>query len=154
MKIDQNPFSIYDFLGYLIPGIIFAFGVVFCIQTNFYQKPFISLDNLKIDQYIIILFLCYLVGHLLSYLSSISIEFFSIWSLGYPSRYLMGYPIPGFWLKLFNKNNKKRVVLIAKLFICLYILPVIATDFIIRKFLRTTSILGKSIDKASKKRKR
>ncbi len=149
MKIEQNPFSIYDFLGYLIPGILFVFGLVFFIQVDFCKMPSIPINDSKFDQYVVLLFLCYLTGHLLSYLSSVSIEFYSIWTLGYPSRYLLGHSIPGFWGNLFKKEKRNTIMCIAKILMCVYIFPAVITDLLIRKVLKTTSILGKDIDKAS-----
>lgn len=149
MKIEQNPFSIYDFLGYLIPGILFVFGLIFFIKVDFCKAPTLPINDVKIDQYVVLLFLCYLAGHLLSYLSSISLEFYSIWSLGFPSRYLLGYSIPGFWGNLFKKGKRNIIICIAKILMCIYIFPAVITDLFIRKILRTTSILGKAIDKAS-----
>ncbi len=150
MKIEQNPFSIYDFLGYLIPGIIFVTGFLFLIDADYSKIPKFPFD-MKLDQYIVVLLMCYLCGHLLSYLSSISIEFFAVWSLGFPSRYLLGYRIPGIWSNFFRVGSKNIFLIIAKILMCIYIFPVILTDLFIRKVLRTTSILGKSMDKISVK---
>lgn len=149
MKLEQNPFSIYDFLGYLIPGIIFIFGLVFLKQIDYCKVPVVLINNVKFDQYIILLIICYLVGHLLSYLSSVSVEFFSTWSLGYPSRYLMGYPIPGFWSNLVRQGSKNKIIFFTKILMCVYIFPVVFSDLFIRKILKTTSILGKPLDKRS-----
>jgi len=72
---------------------------------------------MKIDQYFIITILAYVIGHILSFISSITIESFAIWTLGYPSRYLLAIPF-----------------------------PVTFTDFLVRRILRTKKLLGKSAD--------
>ena len=41
MKIDQNPFSLYDFLGYLIPGLLFVYSFYFIITFNFENQVII-----------------------------------------------------------------------------------------------------------------
>ena len=151
MKIDQNPFSIYDFLGYLVPGVLFAYSLFFLVCVDYCNIPIVMLPDVKIEWVFIILFCCYLLGHILSYLSSISIELFSIWSLGYPSRYLMNYGNRGFWSHLFTNNPKRNpivhvLIVFLRLFMCIYILPATITDLLFRKLLKTKSILGKPMD--------
>lgn len=101
-KINKSPFSFYDFLGYFIPGALFCylFVLVFDIDT------FKDIDTLKwlnfdfflklevFDQSVAFIIVSYIIGHVINYLSSLTIEQYSIWSIGYPSRYILG------------KNNK------------------------------------------------
>jgi len=91
--LKQNPFSFYDFLGYFIPGaffvyfIIFFFGreISFCSEPN----PNIS-DKIAGFHEAIFVIISYTSGHILSFVSSITIERLSIWRFGYPSEYLLG----------------------------------------------------------------
>ncbi|MFA6712186.1 MAG: hypothetical protein WCS33_05715, partial [Candidatus Caldatribacteriota bacterium] len=53
----------------------------------------------------------YVLGHALNYLSSLTIERYSIWSIGYPSRFILGEKQSCYLKKLNNKDDpeeKKR----------------------------------------------
>lgn len=98
MNIRQNPFSVYDFLGYLIPGAVFLYGFIFFIGFDASDNAPIksAIDFVKDEMsfkrseiYIPFVLLSYTLGHLLSFFSTITIERFSIWKFGYPSKYLL-----------------------------------------------------------------
>ena len=91
MDLKQNPFSLYDFLGYLIPGALFLYTaevvVVSFEVTKVADYPNLlqmvkavveAMDNrlvmLSWHTYIPLTILAYTVGQILSFLSSISIE--------------------------------------------------------------------------------
>lgn len=144
MKIDQNPFSIYDFLGYLIPGLLFSYGTMAIFQIDFNIPFAFPTLNLEMDQYFIIIVLSYLVGHILSYLSSVSVELYSIWSIGYPSRYLLNLPFPGFWRNILKEPEIRKRLL--KFGMVLYIYPVAICDIFVRTVFKVKNLLGKSVD--------
>lgn len=144
MKIEQNPFSIYDFLGYLVPGFFFTYASIFVVNLDM-ENPFsLHAVNLEIDQYFVIIIISYIVGHILSFLSSVTVEIFSIWTLGYPSRYLLKFKFPGFWYNIIK--DKKPLKILLKIIMIVFIFPVIVTDLIVRKIFQTTKLLGKSAD--------
>ncbi|TAM50995.1 MAG: hypothetical protein EPN53_07330 [Acidobacteria bacterium] len=94
-RMKQNPFSLYDFLGYLVPGAVFLCAVV--VLRRIAQQPvswsalLVPFDVLgKVQFFVPLVLLAYVVGHLLSFISSITVERYAIWTLGYPSRYLLG----------------------------------------------------------------
>lgn len=91
MKSTQNPFSLYDFLGYLIPGATFLYMIIF---YNHNLSIECSLEYLKtydsIGTYLPFTICSYISGHLLSFLSSYTIEKYAVWTYGYPSKFLMG----------------------------------------------------------------
>lgn len=95
MEVKQNPFSIYDFLGYLTPGAVLLYGVLFMMghmHTNTFDLASIisQLSFEKAEIYIPFILASYIAGHFLSFLSSITVERYSIWAHGYPSKYLLG----------------------------------------------------------------
>lgn len=98
MDTKQNPFSLYDFLGYFTPGAIFLYG---CMAIFAHSKPsleiidFITFD--KAEVYIPFVLISYTTGHLISFVSSIFIEKYSEWTIGYPSKYLLGYQVDGYF---------------------------------------------------------
>lgn len=105
--MNQNPFSIYDFLGYLIPGGLFLYLLYFCgitldwdviIQlkkTAIEQEPSLSLLG-----YSSIVILAYVIGHAIAICSAFLVEKYMNDTLQYPSIYL-------FWE--LNNNFKDEV---------------------------------------------
>lgn len=92
MESKQNPFSLYDFLGYFTPGAVFLY-VSIAISSRFFQfKLHDSLINAgftKAEITVGLIILAYVLGHVLSFLSSVFVERFSNWMHGYPSKYLL-----------------------------------------------------------------
>lgn len=97
MQINDKPFSIYDFIGYLIPGIFAFYASIFVYNYRVLNRINISFfqDNKFDEEKIFAVIFFYILGHLLNFFSSMSVEKYSLWTLGYPSIYL------------FNKNSKK-----------------------------------------------
>ena len=111
-RISKSPFSLYDFLGYFIPGALFCylFAIVFeiseikCLNLEFFQG--LSL----FDQSVAFILLSYVLGHAINYLSTLTIEKYSIWSIGYPSKYLFGEKPESYFKILINEDdvNEKK----------------------------------------------
>ena len=101
--MNKNPFSFYDFLGYLFPGIIFLTLLVFAVTLAkenapigeyFHINKFVSVFQEKQglkwwETTIITIILAYVTGHLISYLSSVIVEYLANALFGYPSYYLL-----------------------------------------------------------------
>ena len=93
--MNQNPFSFYDFLGYLIPGGFFILLMYFCGLT-FDLDIVIDLSELLRGQsqifgilnYASIVIISYIAGHFISITSAFFIEKYMNKELGYPSKYL------------------------------------------------------------------
>lgn len=101
---EKNPFSLYDFLGYLFPGI-FAIFLMFIVRQSIVNPNYTFFDCLHIHNIVkivhseakfdwletsigVIVF-SYIIGHIISYLSSMTIEYFSSITYDYPSFYLL-----------------------------------------------------------------
>ncbi|WP_312044301.1 hypothetical protein [Erwinia sp.] len=127
----QNPFSFYDFLGYLIPGAFLLYSFYFGgihyewemalqfksqLKLNSSFGDLINLFPLVISSYI--------TGHLLSITSSFFIEKYSNCRNGYPSLYLFSGKGKGFFYKCSTLSFLGRVLL------CLFILPISIIDTI------------------------
>ena len=98
----KNPFSIFDFLGYVFPGAfsllsVFYFAIInpveFCNPQSLnellvYVGDYIT-GSESVVSCTIFLILSYIAGHLIAYLSSITVEKFVIWWFGYPSEFLL-----------------------------------------------------------------
>lgn len=93
--MNQNPFSFYDFLGYLIPGGFFILLMYFCGLT-FDLDIVVDLTELLrgksqifgILNYASIVIISYITGHFISITSAFFIEKYMNENLGYPSQYL------------------------------------------------------------------
>lgn len=99
--MEKNPFSIYDFMGYLFPGILTLFMLQsYCGGSPFRIEDFLDFEQINditkgfgesfsLESSVIWIVLSYTIGHIMSYMSSITVEYFSNKVFGYPSEYLM-----------------------------------------------------------------
>ena len=71
---EQNPFSLYDFFGYLIPGSLCLVIIYFIEQLQNGFDPKCILLNMtftpSLVQSIILIIISYFIGHILNFLSS------------------------------------------------------------------------------------
>lgn len=154
--IRQNPFSIYDFLGYLIPGslVIYAYLAIDYLNNSpdFEIEEFIStFSNFKFEGMFFFIIISYTIGHLVSFTSSITVERYAIWRYSYPSKYLLSFDHNGFWgeklrWKIIFKRTKwndifksvkfflKRIVIITVLFPCVFFDWVLGQFFDFKQF--------------------
>lgn len=98
--MSKNPFSLYDFMGYLFPGLLFIIIIVYVCHKDFdvanvfrfkamVDAIGIGSDTFDLDKSILIVILGYVTGHFVSYASSLTIESFANNTFGYPSEYLL-----------------------------------------------------------------
>lgn len=104
--ITKNPFSFYDFLGYLFPGLTTLMLTAFVVYLYKINGLNISFDNfIQIKEFadtledvlglnwwestVLVVVLAYIAGHIVAYLSSVTIEYFANSTMGYPSYYLL-----------------------------------------------------------------
>lgn len=110
----QNPFSIYDFLGYLIPGAVLLYSTLFILQyknTLEFLNTNKNITSFELLGFIPFVLLAYLLGHILAICASIFIESFSNYKNGYPSSYLFDNQNISY-LSCKNKtDNIKRIIL-------------------------------------------
>ncbi|MFL7024231.1 hypothetical protein BCS58_07960 [Enterovibrio norvegicus] len=89
----QNPFSFYDFLGYMLPGAVLLYIVTFVFGINDIVTK-LSLEETsnstasQLLSFIPAVIGSYLLGHILAIGSSALIEAFTNYSNGYPSEFL------------------------------------------------------------------
>jgi hypothetical protein len=148
MDMKQNPFSLYDFLGYFIPGAIFLYGILAVIGHVLpdvtpvdYITEFLSFEK-RSEIYIPFILASYTVGHILSFISSIIVERFSIWSHGYPSKYLLGYDPLGY----FNVKEKKIIRWILRSLVAIFLFPIVIFDLICGRFLGFRDLYARKLD--------
>ncbi|MBI9040271.1 hypothetical protein [Lutibacter sp.] len=142
----QNPFSVYDFLGYFIPGALFLYSFYIiryfknCDIINF-EKLFNTIDEPNLEIGILFLITSYVLGHLLSFISSISVEQYSIWRYGYPSKYLLNFSIEKYWnFKGSFLKGFWRIIMI------LFIFPIAFLDYFLGNWFGFKAFYHKNID--------
>lgn len=140
MEIKQNPFSLYDFLGYFIPGalLVLASAEVYVLLAHTGSL----LDFGSIETYLPFTLLSYVLGHLLSFFSSVTVEKYSIWKLGYPSKYLLGLPFPHYY----DVKKPKTARYFYRSIIAIFLLPISVFDIVLGKFLSLNELHAKSLD--------
>lgn len=100
--MNKNPFSIYDFLGYLFPGLVAFMLFMHCMSNTFpinAEAYFHYKDNIGAyfgqkdenwwESTILIVLVSYILGHIIAYLSSSMVEYFANRIYDYPSHYLL-----------------------------------------------------------------
>lgn len=99
--MNKNPFSIYDFLGYLFPGLIFGVIMAFLwhldrgpIQDYFDFSKYIDVFKKGKDydwweSTVFVIVSSYVLGHVVAYFSASVVEYFTNHLFGYPSHYLL-----------------------------------------------------------------
>lgn len=108
MKFTQNPFSLYDFLGYFIPGCFFIYSILLINRGYDFTNYSELIDELTFhgfDSYFPFIIFSYVSGHFISFLSSYSIEKYSIWRYGYPSKLLLNLPHNGYYSSAGSVRN-------------------------------------------------
>lgn len=106
----QNPFSLYDFLGYLIPGSTLIY--LFIIITSWEGNSITTLDSVftyvsdnNFQDAFFFIIVSYALGHLISFISSITIEKYGNWKYGYPSKTVIGYTKKSYWIQKNTQHN-------------------------------------------------
>ena len=106
---EKNPFSIFDFLGYVFPGLVAMYFSLLFYNYDFSKSLFINsiqlYQNYNITTLGFLIISSYVIGHIIAYLSSITVEKFSVWCYGYPSDFLITDPIKCRYLYAFSVEH-------------------------------------------------
>ena len=131
MELKPNPFSVYDFLGYFVPGASIVYGAI--VVYGYTQAGTAPLDSIhsvfagsRPELYIPFVIVSYVIGHLASFLSSISIERYSVWRHGYPSKYLLGQTSDSYWEK-----GKSSLFNIGRIMVGIILAPISLPDVVV-----------------------
>lgn len=133
--MNQNPFSFYDFLGYMIPGALLLYVGTFIFGVDGIVKA-LNLNGLndsadgQLLGFIPAVILSYLLGHVLAIGSSALIETFANCSNGYPSEFLFDVHPKKYLSSDSCWNNSGRVIL------WLLIFPVSIFKFFLKDVLK------------------
>jgi hypothetical protein len=145
----QNPFSLFDFMGYFTPGATFFYMlyiITYCqgdpvenitdLQTILTSFPAVGIEGV-----LIFLISSYTIGHIISYLSSLTIETYSIWKYGYPSKSLLDIKGNGYWTGISKAHSY-----IWRIVLPIAILPITLLDIIFGNFLGFKIFYTKKLD--------
>lgn len=135
-------------MGYLFPGLFVLYVIYYfhSLDWDFYQISNINNlgkainrtgDKFNFEKSVLIIIIAYVIGHLISYTSSLTVEILSNSFFGYPSKYLLQEDRPKYselWKNYFKvriessskiwKALKKAISYIAYGFIFLLLFPV------------------------------
>ena len=166
----KNPFSIYDFMGYLFPGLTVLYILYYfyscrwdlfqAIRVNVLCNTIDEIGNkFSFEKSVLIIIIAYIIGHLVSYVSSLTIEILSNRFFGYPSKYLLQKERPKYeqlWANYFKvkvdsswkpmKIIKSTFVWIVYLFIFLILLPISLTTTTIGYLLNMNQFIIRPLD--------
>ena len=117
--MEKNPFSIYDFMGYLFPGltVLYILYYLHSCQWDLFRATEMNVlcssinridGKFNFDKSVLVIIVAYVIGHLVSYVSSLTVEIFSNRFFGYPSKYLLQKERPKFG-KLWSNYFKVKV---------------------------------------------
>lgn len=165
--MEKNPFSIHDFLGYVLPGgvaLLLAY-MVFKNPDNSYMTSQDFIDAIKntisglkikdvstIQLSVAVIIISYIVGHLVAYLSSITVERMAIWHYNYPSVFLLSEkPKPRFCYDIKKQLANKKAFeaygnLSLRVAVSIFLLPSTICILLVR-WLRMDSYFIKPLDK-------
>lgn len=154
---NKNPFSTFDFLGYFFPGALFV-SLMYILtngiadkrvlmnvipQALVFLKSFVS-SHIGIGLFLFVLF-SYVTGHLLAYVSSITVELFYTWYYGYPTNYLLKSKDTGRRHYLLNSKLGFWGML-GHLLVSLFLLPILMGHFLFERLLGMNSFIGRNLD--------
>lgn len=141
--LKQNPFSLYDFLGYFIPGALLFYIYIFIEKTDNFSEGF-SLNtlfsdekNIQFEHFLFFIIVSYGLGHLINFISSITVEKYANWIYNYPSKYLLG----------FNNKPLKKSISFKKIVLSIILLPIVFYDFVLGYVLGFKSFYTRKLDR-------
>lgn len=155
----KNPFSLYDFLGYVFPGALTILIVYFFSENTeiegsmgLYHSAvsFLSKFNTNgswLEETIILTLGSYIVGHLVAYLSSLTIEQYAIWVYDYPSKFLLDDVPNWHFLRAYNEPGRSKWVKLSwRCTIAIVLLPITICTVVIGKWLKVKYFFIKKLD--------
>lgn len=132
MKLSQNPFSLYDFLGYLIPGmflLLFLLNLASYDPNGGFEQFFYSSQLSQLQDYAGFILAAYLLGHLVSISSSYSVEKYALWKYGYPSKFILGVSHGGYWTK--RREERRGLQYVLRMLMYIALLPISVLDTLV-----------------------
>jgi hypothetical protein len=163
----QNPFSLYDFLGYLIPGSTLIY--LYLILNNWTDKDsarnietvLSSVSKYNFQEIFFFVIVSYALGHLISFISSISVEKYGNWKYGYPSKTVIGYEKNSYLIKkekplnweqdkflydIDSKKGSRNLRNTGRVFLLVLLFPLVSIEFLFGTLLNFKNFYSKGLD--------
>jgi len=90
MKTESISLTLFDFLGYFVPGALFVYVTLIVGSLLVHSGRIIWIIKPEVGELLPFFIVAYLSGHLLSFVSTLTIEIYASLRVGQPSGYLMG----------------------------------------------------------------
>ena len=127
----------YDFLGYIVPGLLFVWLIDMSIVSHYRENP-ITYDDIiaryfemKLAGIIPLMLIAYIVGHIISFTSSVLIERHAVWLHGNPTNVLVNN---GEIKPYFQTGGKSPIAsLLFRVSTVIILLPISILDFMFGK---------------------
>lgn len=163
----QNPFSLYDFLGYLIPGstLIYVYLIIEKWSNNktdfSFEKALSSLSESDFQNILFFVIIAYSLGHLISFVSSITVEKYGNWRYGYPSKTVIGYKKKSYWVmksepttsltdkylyEVDTNEHSRRKKNVGRFILIVFILPLFLIEYLVGIKLNFKNFYSKGLD--------
>lgn len=132
-------FSAYDFLGYFFPGALAVLladaSIAYHTASNGFSYELLLQRYASRDLGIALPFVIvsYIVGHFLSFVSSISLERYAVWNYGHPSKYLLKMDTGGYFAVV---GANKWLSKILRGVMWAFLLPISLLDLVFGTMLR------------------
>lgn len=117
--MDKNPFSLFDFLGYFIPGALSLYLIILSPDFGkYFEKDFFNTSSSLVDMpiYMILFYIiiAYCLGHFLSFFSTLTIEKYTRIVYNDPSKLLLNDDVvkPNNEISLYKINIWRSVLFI------------------------------------------
>lgn len=158
MKLSTNPFSLYDFLGYFLTGFLCLYLLNFGISSDLLHSDFLLSIKAKYIiheqsefDFIFVIILCYITGHILSFISSITIEQYNVFVYKYPSQSLLNKKNSKASFNDFFKSDffgQYRVKNLLRLCLLLLLFPLVLMDLFFGHLLGFKHYFSRSINES------
>lgn len=164
--MNKNPFSIYDFLGYLFPG---AFALIVVKFLDYTDNPFcpycflesirdLAQSNDKLTDTVFFILLSYILGHAIAFASTLTVEQFANWRYGYPSSFILGISTQYFKKPIYPANTSLRgkakvfvLYYLARLLVAFSVWPISLFSILIGQLFNVRKFYIKETDEYTKK---
>lgn len=163
--IEKSHFSLFDLFAYFIPGAITlymasCFGVIWDIPYDGIENAFDIIsdywtENFSLINSIWFVLMSYVVGHIVSFLSCVTIEAYSHWRYKYPSDFLLERSRLNVGICDENNNSCdikdfqpiKWVTVILQVMISIVILPITILELLFGELLKFKYYYLKPLDR-------
>lgn len=156
--MEKNPFSVYDFLGYVFPGAItlMIIRLVYYLHTHELLLSLYSCDlfvesllhDFSWDDSIFFILSAYVLGHIVAYASSLTVEPYAVWRYGYPSKFMLRNNPEKEYLSVKESLDSKikKSIKFLKKSIRVIILPVFVLDYLLGRYCHLNMYYVKGLD--------